>query len=908
MKINYRIILFISLTVILLILALIHTSQCNTYTNIIEKYANNDSRNIYTRQLQYNNIKPQENQIYNTDVLNSDLPVIYDVRPQNVNLCYGDGNTSIFTFPYIVLLLRASYLYNNNNAKSQEFIDIMSVLSASPIYVKDYANKNNNIQEYILKESRFIYDNSQNKAQIMTRTGPNLVKACSRLYPNWLMNPTSPSQTQLNQPQDIFINKNNTSDTNNNPSTFAAFYTNKKPSRTQLDVRSAKNILQETTVSTSDPPTLNTTNLNILPSGAESFMYIMDINNYQNNNSEYCSLEWTSELALANNIGNSINDKDICLKILLNPITGDILQSTFVQFNSSSLSFSTNDIPDYVFHNMVTLIQTNTDNNMPTYGIQPTQFNTTPNTTNNAKYSVKIDKYIFDNCGRLYGVPTNNPKSGDTRTYTFNGKNFDLTQIYANNTNAGDLSLVIKSISALLTGSPLPAYNVISSAEVGAIATGLIDNIYNLTELYKATIYSQFNAKYFDPNTINTNTKPNMFATYFMDPNNANNDPYYNIINYTSSDGYIYINLGQIHDSISLAITKYITGGMTQTILTGFRTILLKQINTNYGIISKYTTQLQSLQTQLYGIINTITAVIPAIFNIFNGTGGNKFSFKLPFLNGSQIKSLSTIANLNGYGNQQDYDNVQSLLYETTQNIASVQYVNIDPNNYLPYIQNTFNTMLDTTKNNGQVTSLFTQQNIIKLITCDNLFYTVCYGNVISNPPFFKYGNNLLTANYILMLFVNSFVSLLYYKINKARDTLNKIIWTDLPDVSLKWYYLMNSLNKFWRDFWNYLATGFWANINWNRGGGGSSISQTIIPNVASVINNKGNATALNVAGVNNTVSQGGTTNQIVQNIYSTLNTITNTNNATIPGENVNLGNIMQNGNKLITQIYFTNT
>ena len=933
MKINYKILLFICICVILIIIGSIYVNNSNTY--IVEQYADSII-NPYTRALNYMNYLPDEGKVYNTHVLKSNLPAIYDVDTKLVNLCYGNGNTSIYYYPYIILILRAYELLQSNN-KSQEYNDILTILSTSTAYVSNVntrksTSKNTATSTFLNNEYQFITKNAENVVELETRTGANMFKTCRRLYPKWFKNPTETSKTQLNPPQNVFVNDSTISSTYNNPANFATLTTNTQPNASLLELTDTTPPIIQPVISSSSKtksPDLEPVIQNILPSGSLDKSYTFDIDNFRNANSEFCSEEWTYELALENNISNSIQDKDICLKLLLNPLTGAIIQSSFVGFDSKTLTFNTNNIPEYVYYNMVTLIQTNTDEKFKTFGVQATQFNSTPYVTSTAATSaattttnstartlpVKLDKYVFDNCGRLYAVPTSTSASGNVSTYKFNGQNFDITQIYADRLDDGDSDLAIKTVTSLLTGTPLPAYSVISSEAISSISKILIDNANNLANLYTATIHNQFNSKYFDPTTASTHTKPNTFSMYFMNTNNPNKDPFYNIINYTSSDGYIYINLGQIKDDMTTAIKEKIEGGVTDFILSNFRSILLKQINKNVEIVEKNTTKLQSLQTQLYNIMNTVVTVVPLINNILQGKNGSR-QLNIPLLTTDQISSLQNITNKNGAGNKNDYIATQSLLYSTSKNMSGITYLNIDPNNYLSAIVGKFNSLIGTTSKT--VASLFTQQNMNTLIETNRQFPKICYDNVISNRPIFRYGNNLFTAKFILNLVMNSLVSIIYFKINSATAVANKIIYQDLPYQFVMLIYYIQAFNKWWRDLLDFLATGYQdelrargqqqaSSANNPFAAIGSSMGSSI-PSMTNVLNSKATATAANVPGLKNTVTNATSPSLLATDITKNLKKIANTDTIIIPNTNNTFGQALTIITTSFTNIYSPNT
>jgi hypothetical protein len=146
MKKNGRIILFICITIFLLILGLYYLSYCNNYTNyaanIVEKFSTNT--NPYTTRIPYSYTPATAPQIYNDSVLKSNLAAIYDVDATNVNLCYGNSsNNSLYTFPYIILLIRAFYLSSISKSTDEdiEYNHIMTVLASSDKYVRNGLNK-----------------------------------------------------------------------------------------------------------------------------------------------------------------------------------------------------------------------------------------------------------------------------------------------------------------------------------------------------------------------------------------------------------------------------------------------------------------------------------------------------------------------------------------------------------------------------------------------------------------------------------------------------------------------------------------------------------------------------------------------------------------------------------------------
>ena len=757
MKKNRLIILFISSTILLLILGLFYLSQNYTCKRVVESFVSNsvadipyksplitDENKKYTR---FNNqYQLYTESIFNTEVKNSHAPIVYDVNDTDVNKCYGNGSYSIYTFPYIILVLRAQYLYSNkSNATQDELDDILNVLLPNETNIE-------NRKGFILNESKFIVDNQNNNWELNKKTGTLLVKACSRIYPNWLMNPTSTSSTQINMPANILVNSASFVP-KNNPNSILYVNPNKTaPDKSIIKLKTVPNtnpipeILLPQSTST-NPPSTSKTSAFHLGQGIPSIgkMYVMDEDIFTNKNTPlnqdyvknapYCSKEWTNEFALANNINSYIKNNDICLQLLLNPITGDVIQCRLKIFNpkNDTLQFydayTNGDVfPAHVYANMVSLLKTSVDNQPTTFGIAPNKFGNMP----------KIDKYVFDNCGRLYSVPTGN------KSFKSFPNGFDITHIWPY------LAKHISDTSNFLSGKPQPGYNVLSSNDLSQIAIELIDELKSLPQIFHDIIKEEFSYNKY-PSHAYLNTTNSSFTTYFK------NADFSNIIDYTSSDGFIYINLGQIPDTLSLDIENNINSKICKVILKGMQGMLVKQITANTVIIKENTTYLQYMQAYIYQKMNNIVTLISSVFK--------NASLKIPSLNEQQSDALKHIAKTRGNVTCEDptYSIGQGLAIDTLFNNTGTGRINIDPRNYLFYnsdrnfnITRIFSDLLKSTTANAA--SIYTPNNMKILQNCVGLFMST----------------NINFACDSINLIIDSLYSLILYKykclLNNYRD------------------------------------------------------------------------------------------------------------------------------------------
>jgi hypothetical protein len=282
------------------------------------------------------------------------------------------------------------------------------------------------------------------------------------------MNPTSGTygDVDTSTSTDIFINNTQSN------GTYKYFYINpakEKPVRTNLQLSDNKIILPQQIL---NDKTIKTSEGNTKPDNVnrddKNQIYNISNEDYTNNDyKSYCTDEWTQEFALTNQINIAMNNNDICLKLLLNPFTGDILDCKYNKFNSTTLKFDEleNNIKEIVSKNIIELYKVNdsSDKN-DKYGIKKKIFN------------ASINKYVFDYCGRLYAVPTSNNK--------FMLNDFDLTKIYYSSIADKDLNTKINSVSSLLSGSTIDAYNAIDSSTVQYITKEVIDNIETLHKFY----------------------------------------------------------------------------------------------------------------------------------------------------------------------------------------------------------------------------------------------------------------------------------------------------------------------------------------------------------------------------------------------------------------------------------------
>jgi len=829
MKNNGKRVLFISITIFALILCLFYLSQIYLSTNSVETFES--SKQYYIKKLPYVNNKVTAPTIYNQDVLNHNLPIVYDVDPKNVNLCYGDNKNenSLYTFPYIILILRLYYLTSNSDNTSDEYKDLCTVLRSintsssgtnGPIIITNNGTVNNDnlvaIYSYIIKNSTNINSLLNPPSNIGKLYGTNLIKSCSRLYPNWLINPTNPNNSlQIKLQQFPYIN-------NGNGNQFADLYVNGIiPGGTSLFTSSSKNAVREVVISSTNPPLLSSTDPKNLPEGAKNTTYHLDKFNFQNKNNEYCtrdtankdptyqSIEWTNEFSLQNNISDSVEDKDICLKLLLNPLTGDIVKCTFVQFNSKTLTFDPIDdkTQKYIYTNMVELYDTTTNfssnENQKTWGFKPTPF----------KFA-KLEKYVFDDCGRLYSV--SKPVSGE---YKFPGT-FDLTQIFASKDLSKDLYSIIRTYSDIVSRKPVPTYNIINTSQIESITVLLIDNTITIHDFYTRILYDNFTSSLFERlgiDTLNGNDNKNKsnvngtFSDYFM-KSSSENDKYSNITNYTASDGFVYINLGNIpgkinpdgksySSTIDTAILKHIKTGIITELLKSIQKLLMSQILENSTIINNNIAILRDLQTAAYNTINTI-------YYYLRGSGtqpgiiGYLAISPIPLLTNIQKSSLDDISGTDGRTTNSvtvdTYKTAQDMLnnYRNTNN-----NVNIDPNGYLNNILNLFGNLLGSTALNPK--SLFGQYNITTLVSCiSKLEQIYDYTNI--NKP-----NNLNTAHKYVSSIHKGLTSLIQFK-NYMIGIDTSVLFTDQSNIQ-NWYnYYMWAQWKYGVDWDNFQANGGW--------------------------------------------------------------------------------------------------
>jgi hypothetical protein len=778
MKNNSRIILFICITIFVLILGIYYLNYCDNYTSysrsILEPF-NTTGKNPYSIRIEYpvTTSSTSTKSIYSDEVINSGLPAIYDVSRSNVNLCYGDGTRSLYTYPYIILVLRAYYLYNNNQTNTQEYKDILTVLQSSDKYVKST----------LTAEASAIITNSTNISILQKLTGHTLIKACMRVYPNWLTNPTNGIYGNINSATDIFINDSAISATNNNPNTFAFLYT--KPnaiipqnSILQSKLTYDKNIIPQYTELSSDPsadPSLEMKTVNVLPkeNTLNGQMFQMELNDFKNINNAYCSsassgIEWTHEFANANNL--NMNDSDVYLKLLLNPLTGDILKCTFVKFVSNTLNFVNVDSKNRTIpRNIIELFPLppnyqNAPDNID-YGIRIKKFN-----------NIKINKYIFDNCGRIYKqLP---------QLEGFNS--IDLTQIYYSSTGLNDLKKEINDISNILTGHTKNGYHIISTLNntyIDNITTNIIDNIYNLPQIYIDSIDAIFTMDLF--NKRPTNTGQNTFTALF------NSDKSFkNIIEHTSSDGFVYVNLGQIHENIENQIETLINQNVTPRIINGFKAILMAQIETNTPQIMNLVKRLTEYQVQLYNNMNDIVSYLESIIKIISISPDSPDAVPIPILDNTKIAALSAISNSSGYITPGDIQAMQAyktaqdaIDLETQKDIKDISVLTLD----IPQmnaIRVYFKSLLQSVApQGGGAISLFRENNY------NNIKSNIGKMNVLIGSNFNRanpdtFGTNLNTANYFLSLIVGSVRSLLIYTNNLRKELYPKRLADEAAYIS----------------------------------------------------------------------------------------------------------------------------
>lgn len=921
MKVNGKIILFISITIFALIVCLFYLSHTYLYTNIVETF--NTSQQYYNKKLPYVNNNVSEPSIYNQDVLNNNLPIIYDVDPTDVNLCYGDNKNanSLYTFPYIVLILRLQYLISNSGMSNSEYTDLCTVLSLvnnsisgtnGPVIIKNNNVDTNNLTAIY----NYIINNSTNNKALLNPPsnigklyGTNLIKSCSRLYPNWLINPTDPKNSlQINSQPFPFIN-------NGNGNQFADFYVNKTiPGGTSLITSASIGVVKQSVLSVTDPPSTNAVDPKILAEGAKSTTYRLDKFNFQNKNNEYCkrntantdpvyqSIEWTNEFALQNNISTSVEDKNVCLQLLLNPLTGDIIKCDFLQFNSKTLLFEPvdNNKQKYIYTNMLQLYDNTTSytNNekQKTWGLQPTPFK-----------HAKLDKYIFDDCGRLYSVPV--PVSG---AYKFPGI-FDLTQIFVNTDKSKDLYSTIFYYSSLLSEKPIPTYNIIDAAEIEKIVPQLIDNVFSLADFYTQVLYDNFTPSFI--NSLNTDTldpsrQPNKsnvngsFSYYFMKPTSSD-DIYSNIANYTSSDGFIYINLGNIPGEINKDGERYTSGidssistnirnGITPSLLSGLQGLIMKQIIDNSKIINNNIATLQYLQTTAYSTINTIYYYLVGSGNQ-PGILGYLSSFKIPILSEVQISAARAISTSDG--------NLTSTVtmdtYKTAQDIlnnyrADGNTVNVDPKNYLNNIVSIFGNLISSTQQNPK--SIFSQQNITSLVSCTSKLEQVYDYNNTNKP------NNLVTAKKFISLISNSLTSLIQFKnYIIGVDTTN--LFNDQKATQDWWNNVLSAQAKFAQDWDNYIATNPNWNISWGSGRKtGNTINFPSVPSqgqsLSTVLSRVAQAASTNIPGLSSTTTKAQSLNFNIQQITDAIKNTRQASDTTM--------NVVKDLGQNITSIYYS--
>ena len=738
MKKNGRIILFICVTIFLLILGLFYLSYCNNYTNYAN-YANNivenfvtSPQNPYTKQISYIYTPATYPQIYNDNVRKSNLASIYDVPSSDVNLCFGDkdGNNSLYTFPYIILVLRAYYLYNNDK-DSLEYNHIMTVLKTSP------AAGQNLISEY-----KFILENASDKTALIAKTGTKLIKACLRNYPNFLYNPTGEKYGGINSSADIFINN----ETETNFTSYPLFYidsesTNGSEFLYKNDDNITNVIPQVTMKDDSIDPTIGSTRVGGVKQNSTK-MYKMDNDNYINKDDIYCTNEWTQEFALTNNISKFINKSDICLKMLLNPFTGNIISCDFVEFDSSTLIFQkiSSEKESIIYPNIIGLAEAKDSNNNSIFELKPRQFN------------ASINKYVFDNCGRLYAIPTQNK--------SISLVNLDLTKIYkksatniTNQTSGTDLETLIKNLNDLIYRQTVDVYTTINSSLVKSITTQMIDVTNNLPQFIYEIIHNNFNATAFNDFSLDES------LSKITNTNDA--DLFNTIVDYSSSDGYIYLKLGNIENyGIVEVITRNIANGMVPNILDKLKSILLTQITYNSTQIETKTAKLQEAQTFLYNTMNNIKAYMQSIL---------ASTTNIPYITASQIASFKNIANSDGTGDISYYDSVKQII-DAQDEQDGTQEVETNKDNNMGKVVIYFESLLNTTTNvNGSAVSLFTKSNLISLDTYSNLLKTILTGNIITPP---SYGDNLYTAKEFITLIFNSLRSLLKYEIIRQNNDI----------------------------------------------------------------------------------------------------------------------------------------
>ena len=897
MKINGKIVLFISITIFALIICLFYLNRIYLYTNIVENFAS--SQQYYKKQLPYVNEKVIAPTVYNDDVLNNNLPIIYDVDPKNVNLCYGDNknSNSLYTFPYIILILRLYHLVNNSGITSKEYKDLCTVLTSinnsssgtnGPIIITNNSVNTNNltrIYNYIIQNSRNKKALLKPPSNIGNLYGKNLIKSCSRLYPNWLMNPTNPTNSKQIKLQPFpFIN-------NGNENQFADFYVKGTvPGGTSLFPKRSKNPIAEPVLSITTPPSTNVTDANILPQGAKNNSFRLDKFNFQNKNNEYCkrnkantdpsynAIEWTNEFALQNNISKSVEEYDVCLKLLLNPLTGDIIKCNFVQFNNKTLTFIPidNNKQQYIYANMLQLYDNSTEISTGKEGQKTWGFRATP------FKGVKLNKYVFDDCGRLYSVPTS--VAGEFKFPT----TFDLTQIFANKDNSKDFYSVIKYYSSIVSTKPVPTYNIINEKELEKITSQLIDNTITLAEFYTNVLYDSFTPSLFKGLTTDTldvtnhSNKSNVngtFSYYFMRPATGN-DVYSNITNYTSSDGFVYINLGNIPGEINKdgktftsgidsSINKNIKSGITPSLLSNIQKLIMDQIIENSVIINTNIKNLQDLQTRAYNTINTIYYYLMGN-GLQSGIFGYLSLFPIPILSDIQVTAAESISTSDG----KLTNNVTSDTYKTAQNILNEykptgNIVNIDKNNYLYDKNNYPNSILGIFGNLiGSATtqnprSLFNKDNVTKLVGCTSKLEQI-YDHNNTNYP-----NNLVTAKKFVSVIFKSLTSLIQFK-NYIIGIDAQNLFNDQTQIQAAWNALKWAQAQFAIDWDNYVAT----NPNWNRGGNGSQNNSDTISfppapsqgqSLSTVLSNIAQSASLNVPGLSNTVTNNRTLNETIQ-------------------------------------------
>jgi len=382
-------------------------------------------------------------------------------------------------------------------------------------------------------------------------------------------------------------------------------------------------------------------------------------------------------------------------------------------------------------------------------------------------------------------------------------------------------------------------------------------------------------------------------------------DIYSNITNYTSSDGYIYINLGNIPgeinkdgktftSSIDTSILTHVKSGISSELLHSIQTMLMNQIVVNSGIIKTNILKLQNLQTNAYNTINTI-------YYYLMGSGtqpgilGYLYTFPIPILTDSQITAATAISTSEG----QLTNNVTKDTYKTAQDVLNDyrpngNFINIDPKNYLGGILNIFGNLLSSTQQNAK--SLFNKDNINSLTKCISKLEQI-YDNNNTNKP-----NNLFTARKFLSLISGSLTSLIQFK-NYIIGVDTQNLFNDQTSTQNWWNYVLWAQAKFATDWDNYIAT----NPNWNKGSSGQNNNGNTLyfapapavgKSIGSVLASVAQSASANVPGLQNTSTSAKSLNYNIQRINDAIKTTNQAASTTLDTIN-NLG-------QDITSIYFS--